>query len=181
MAVVVHPNMPAVARQEGQSLGMEKRLTAEGTAIRRSGLNGESERSAGVEKQRSFLTLGLGKHWSPTQPRSRRSKRPTDRGLPWGASSDIGTTGNVPRRREEPQRASLCYRVGAGLIRDQEHLGHAFAAINALVVLNWRVAVQPSDDTALVTARLITAVAATCSATVGYQRAHPVPGTMSRG
>jgi hypothetical protein len=102
MAVVVHPNMPAVARQEGQSLGMEKRLTAEGTAIRRSGLNGESERSAGVEKQRSFLTLGLGKHWSPSQPRSRRRKRPTDRGLPRGASSAIGkevrpaTQGGIP-------------------------------------------------------------------------------------
>ncbi len=84
MAVVVHPNMPAVARQEGQSLGMEKRLTAEGTAIRRSGLNGESERSAGVEKQRSFLTLGLGKHWSPSQPRSRRRNAPHGQGAATG-------------------------------------------------------------------------------------------------
>ncbi len=46
--------------------------------------------------------------------------RPTDRGLPRGASLDIGKVGSVPQRREESQRASHCYRVGAGLGCDQE-------------------------------------------------------------
>ncbi len=44
------------------------------------GLTGNNERSAGSEKTAASLAYGPGHHRAPSQPRSRRRKRPTDRG-----------------------------------------------------------------------------------------------------
>ena len=84
------------------------------------GLTGNNERSAGSEKTAASLAYGPGHHRAPSQPRSRRRKRPTDRGVSHGAQVQPSERGDVPHRRQGTQRASHCYRVGAGLGRDQD-------------------------------------------------------------
>ncbi len=85
------------------------------------GLTGNNERSAGSEKNSGLPCLWT---WASSGTEStsiQAQKAPHGQGgVSHGAQVQPSERGDVLRLREESQRASLCYRVGAGLRRDQE-------------------------------------------------------------